>query len=259
MPPLSQPEQSININAPGVLSESVPCGKRPLCAQHGLGNPVKYRDPTGHWVETAFDVVSVGFDIAAVKQDPSFWNVAALVVDAAAVIVPIVPSGAGWLARGGRAAKAAVEIASHTDEAVGALTHADDAAHLLAQSNNVQAAKALEEYDVVAYRTKASGFQKHHGVLDMWAKMNNLENYSTLGSPTVLLTAANHNLTRGVFNNWKYQNFGSVAAKVDWTRVSPNQIQALAEQMFDAAKVPSEVRQQYYRDFAQLLYEGKWE
>ena len=61
----------------------------------------------------AFDVVSVGFDIAVVKQDPSFWNVAALVVDAAAVIVPIVPSGAGWLAHGGRAAAGAI---GHADE-----------------------------------------------------------------------------------------------------------------------------------------------
>lgn len=71
---------------------------------YGLGNPVKCADPTGQWVETAFDIVSVGFDIAVVKQDPSLPNIGALIVDAAAVIVPVVPSGAGRLARGGKAA-----------------------------------------------------------------------------------------------------------------------------------------------------------
>ncbi len=45
---------------------------------HGLGNPVKYRDPTGHWVETAFDIVSIGLDIAEVKLNPSLLNVGAL-------------------------------------------------------------------------------------------------------------------------------------------------------------------------------------
>jgi len=36
-----------------------------------LNNPIKYRDPTGHWVETAWDVLNIGWDIAEVKPPPS--------------------------------------------------------------------------------------------------------------------------------------------------------------------------------------------
>ncbi len=104
---------------------------------YALGNPVKYRDPTGHWVETAFDVVSVGFDIATVKQDPSFWNVAALIVDVGAVIVPFVPSGAGWLARGRKAAT----VLTHIDLGIDALRAArgiDQAADAVAAANKLR-------------------------------------------------------------------------------------------------------------------------
>ncbi len=48
MPPLSQPEWSIHASAPGVLSDSVPRGRRPLCAQHARSNPLKYVDDSGH-------------------------------------------------------------------------------------------------------------------------------------------------------------------------------------------------------------------
>jgi hypothetical protein len=53
MPPLSQPEQSINVSAPGVLSDSVPCRRRPLCAQHVRNQPLRYTDPSGRAQECA--------------------------------------------------------------------------------------------------------------------------------------------------------------------------------------------------------------
>jgi len=87
---------------------------------YAANNPVRYRDPSGHWVETAWDVLNVGWDIAEVKRDPSLLNVGALVVDVAAVIAPAVPAGVGLLVRSSKAAKAAVEVASHADEAVDA-------------------------------------------------------------------------------------------------------------------------------------------
>ena len=78
---------------------------------YAANNPVRYRDPSGHWVETAWDVLNVGWDIAEVKRDPSLLNVGALVVDVAAVIAPAVPAGVGLLVRSSKAAKAAVEVA----------------------------------------------------------------------------------------------------------------------------------------------------
>ncbi len=96
---------------------------------YGLGNPVKYRDPTGHWVETAFDIVSIGLDIAEVKLNPSLLNVGALVVDVGAAVVPFIPSGAGWLARGGKAAAKAVGHADDVADAAKAVARVEDVRH----------------------------------------------------------------------------------------------------------------------------------
>lgn len=81
--------------------------------QYVYNNPVSYRDPTGYWVETVFDVTSIGLDIAEVKQDPSFLNIGALAVDLVGALIPFVPSGAGWLARGG---KLSAKVVCHVDD-----------------------------------------------------------------------------------------------------------------------------------------------
>ena len=83
---------------------------------YGLGNPVKYRDPTGHWVETAWDVLNIGWDIYEVKHDPSSPNIGALVVDVGAAVLPFVPAGVGLIARGGKAAKLGITAVSHADD-----------------------------------------------------------------------------------------------------------------------------------------------
>lgn len=83
-----------------------------------LNNPLKYRDPSGHWLETAWDIVNIGWDIAEVKREPSAINIIALVVDVGAALAPAVPAGAGLLARGG---KAAAKLVAHGDEAVDAV------------------------------------------------------------------------------------------------------------------------------------------
>ncbi len=134
---------------------------------YGLGSPVKYRDPTGHWVETAFDVVSTGFDIAAVKQDPSFLNIGALIVDAGAAILPFVPSGAGWLARGG---KAAVEVASHADDVVDAvklLSHGDEALDAVRAAEGVAEAGAKGARKIAGL-LPAPKLQNHHIFPQHW-------------------------------------------------------------------------------------------
>ena len=83
-------------------------------------NPLKYTDPSGHWLETAWDILNIAWDIYEVRRDPSLLNIGALVVDVGAAVLPFVPAGVGMVVRGGKAAKAAVEVASHADEVVDA-------------------------------------------------------------------------------------------------------------------------------------------
>jgi RHS repeat-associated protein len=70
---------------------------------YGLNNPVRYRDPSGYWVETAWDIANILWDIYEVRRDPSLLNIGALVVDVGAALLPVVPAGVGIVARGGRA------------------------------------------------------------------------------------------------------------------------------------------------------------
>ena len=102
-------------------------------------NPLKYTDPSGHWLETVWDIANIAWDIHEIRQDPgNLWNWGALVVDVGAALLPVVPAGAGMVVHGGKAAKAAVEAASHGDEVVDAgrvvaeiASHADEAAEAL--------------------------------------------------------------------------------------------------------------------------------
>ncbi len=106
-------------------------------------NPLRYTDPSGHWLETAWDIANIAWDIYEVYRDPgNAWNWVALAMDVGAAVLPAVPAGVGLVVRGGKAAKAAVEVASHADEVVDAaraLSHADEAA------NAVRAAAEAEK------------------------------------------------------------------------------------------------------------------
>jgi RHS repeat-associated protein len=67
-------------------------------------NPLKYTDPSGHWLETAWDILNIAWDIHEIRQDPgNLWNWGALVVDVGAALLPGVPAFAGVVSKGGRA------------------------------------------------------------------------------------------------------------------------------------------------------------
>jgi RHS repeat-associated protein len=107
-------------------------------------NPLCYTDPSGHWLETAWDILNIAWDIYEVRRDPSLLNIGALVVDVGAAVLPFVPAGVGMVVRGGKAAKAGIELATHVDEAadVGrivaeAASRADEAADALKAVENV--------------------------------------------------------------------------------------------------------------------------
>ena len=78
---------------------------------YGLNNPLKYKDPNGKWVETAWDIANVGMDLVSLKSNVCEGNVGAavvdglgLILDGAAVLVPFAPAGAGTAIKAYRAA-----------------------------------------------------------------------------------------------------------------------------------------------------------
>jgi RHS repeat-associated protein len=80
-------------------------------------NPLRYTDLSGHWLETAWDILNIGWDLYEVYRDPrNAWNWVALAADVGAAILPAVPGGVGLVVRGGKAAKAGIEAATHLDE-----------------------------------------------------------------------------------------------------------------------------------------------
>ncbi len=69
------------------------------------------------------------------------------------------------------------------------------------------------------------------------------------------LTPEQHTATKGVYREWLYERTGKkVGGKVDWTNLSPKEIQALSETMFDAAYVPISAKNNYYRKFNSYIY-----
>ncbi|GFI05278.1 putative ribonuclease YokI [Lachnospiraceae bacterium] len=111
-----------------------------------------------------------------------------------------------------------------------------------------------KEYDIVEYGEKAPGFENHHGVMDKWLT-ENVDEYSSRAadSTSVRLTQDHHAQTKSIFQKWKIENFG-FKGKVDWKNISPREIFNLSEQMFDAAGVPQNVRNDYYTELTSYLY-----
>lgn len=54
---------------------------------------------------------------------------------------------------------------------------------------------------------------------------------------------------------WLFEKTGKqVEGVIDWTKISPQEVQALLNRMFDAAKVPQAARDAYMCAFNQYIY-----
>jgi len=114
-------------------------------------NPLRYTDPTGHWLETLWDLANIAWDLYEIRQNPrNLWNWAALAVDVGAAILPVVPGGVGLVVHGGKAAKGAVEAATRAGEVVGVthvLARADEAVEVLRAAEHLsEAVVSLERF-----------------------------------------------------------------------------------------------------------------
>jgi hypothetical protein len=131
------------------------------------------------------------------------------------------------------------------DDAIGL---ADDGLKLFGD-----ASKSVKEFDIVPYRPTNSPLVNHHGINDVWAK-NNVPGYVSRAAdnPTIALSETGHKAAHKAGNEYLKETVGAVRGQSK--KLSPRQMQEMAERQFDAAKVPQEARQNYYREFNRYIY-----
>ncbi len=102
-----------------------------------LNNPLVFTDPTGHWLESAWDALNIGLGINSLVDnllDGNYGSAAidaiGLVVDAAALIVPIVPGGVGTVIKAAHGVDTAVDAAQTVNQIGHAAQTANQAANL---------------------------------------------------------------------------------------------------------------------------------
>jgi len=73
--------------------------------------------------------------------------------------------------------------------------------------------------------------------------------YNLNKAPSVyMLKQPNHNATRSVFPKWRAEiRAKQGGTKVDYTKVTKEDVLKLSERQFDAADVPKVVRDEYYK------------
>jgi hypothetical protein len=111
-------------------------------------------------------------------------------------------------------------------------------------------------FSIGPYRPSGAPLENHHGVLDVWAS-HNIPGYVSRGAntPTIALTEAQHAATKAVYRDWLFEQTGRrVGGSVNWSQVSPREIQSLTSRMFDAVSVPAAARADYFRAFHQYIY-----
>jgi RHS repeat-associated protein len=89
-----------------------------------VNNPVKYTDPTGKYIESVWDIASLATGVGSFIDNLKAGNVGAavvdglgVIVDAAAVALPVIPGGAGAAIKGVRAVDKAVDAVKAVDKA----------------------------------------------------------------------------------------------------------------------------------------------
>ena len=82
----------------------------------------------------------------------------------------------------------------------------------------------------------------------VWADAN-VPRYRAADAPSVLMDAAGHNATRGVFNRWRSEiaaRQGVRLRHIDWSAVSPGSVWRLAEEQFAAAGTAASTVDEYF-------------
>ena len=105
---------------------------------YARNSPMRYTDSTGHWIESAFDIASIIYDVGEIAQNGLNWeNGLSLAADIGGLILPGV-TGGGLLVRG------AAKVLSHAGDTVKAAAFVEDAARVAA------GIKKVTKADIVA-------------------------------------------------------------------------------------------------------------
>jgi RHS repeat-associated protein len=108
-------------------------------------NPVRWNDPSGHWIESLLDIASIAYDIYDISQNGLNWGTGlVLAADVGGLILPGVTGGG-----------LAVRALTHADEAVDAVRAVNTAGNLAQAANQadnaVDATRAVSVTPVDLY------------------------------------------------------------------------------------------------------------
>jgi hypothetical protein len=81
----------------------------------------------------------------------------------------------------------------------------------------------------------------------------NFPKYKPDDGPAVLMPLENHSATKGIYNTWRAEMRKKMGGTFNWSKVTKDDMLGLSERMFEAAKVPAEIRRQYYAKFENFL------
>ncbi|MEI2689195.1 MAG: RHS repeat-associated core domain-containing protein [Anaerolineae bacterium] len=131
------------------------------------GNPLKYTDPSGHWLESAIDIAFIIYDIHDIATNGLSWaSGGALAADVAGLILPGV-TGGGALVRTVAHGDDLLRAASHADELVKAASKADEAATVVRQAENAgELASRAEEVARAANRAPTTPAAATEGIYE---------------------------------------------------------------------------------------------
>lgn len=129
-------------------------------------NPLTYRDPSGHVIETAWDVANIAIGVKSLIGNIKEGNVGSaildgvgIVADGAATALPFIPGGAGTAIK---VARATAKIAGNVEKAGNAIVAADGVVTDV-KDGNVGVGTAANALSVVASTKSKSSASKADG------------------------------------------------------------------------------------------------
>ena len=182
------------------------------------GNPMKYTDPTGHFIETIWDAANIGIGVASLGYNlyngnwsDAAWDAGGLAIDVAATALPFIPGGAATAIKAGRAVNVTADLAgvvNKVDNVVDAAKTAervDDAVDLGKQGTPNIVYRALAKGEDSTIGLSARSPNAGNTPLSHVANKKNSQWISTTANPAV------------AFN--KYDK-GHGVVKIDLTKVN---------------------------------------
>jgi HNH/Endo VII superfamily toxin with a SHH signature len=96
-------------------------------------------------------------------------------------------------------------------------------------------------------------FESHHGVMSKWMETIFGSKYLQKNAPAVLMEIDDHKATVSYFNTWAAaKRRGQGLSRLDWSKITLEEVQELSNGMFKAANVPVEIIDEYWKQFSTL-------